>query len=166
MTVSRRLGGPWWFSFVLVTSLFVASLVIFGFDIPVKGDQAAYTKERALGGLIKNKQKQFSYYRIDESLAYMVSVDSNTVGTVIGVISYERNFFPMCFFCGYYADAIGKDAPEIRDQPDRKEILTSYEEMSFMGPDDEDCFIAFLSSIISYSILLVWGGIRLFLRKN
>lgn len=198
-------GGIWMFSFLLVTSLFVISLFIYGFDISMpEGGRRALTRE------LKNSGQTNFYYRIDDKFAFNVSTDW---GEGVSVSAYTRNYIPFCFVCGWhmgdpeddrfmfgpvYRDgdllyaartdgdfygvpegvfptydmrthAFGyvEDSLELGSNPfardkklTHKIVADNFDELSYEGPDDEDCMISFGAVFLAYIILAVWWIIQ------
>ena len=52
---------------------------------------------------------------------------------------------------------IAPDAADEKYRVDRKYVSSNFNEISFAGSDDEDCFISFGGVFLAYSILLVWA---------
>ena len=96
-TILNRLGGVWIYSAMIVTVLFVISIVIYGLDIKSSGSRKALTRE------LKNEGKINYYYRIDDTFALGVFSDREPGELDIHVTAYTQNFIPFCYFCGYYA---------------------------------------------------------------
>ena len=66
-----------------------------------------------------------------------------------------------------------KDLNTLTDDPTnpakritREYVSENYDEISYFGPDDEDCMIMYSALIVCYAIVLVWGVILLLRRKK
>lgn len=66
-----------------------------------------------------------------------------------------------------------KDLSTITDDPTnvskritREYVSENYDEISWFGPDDEDCMAVYTALIICYVVLLIWGVILLFRRRK
>ena len=91
-----KLGPFWTLSFVILTVLFIISLVIYGFDIQSSGSRKALTSQ------IKNEGKTNFYYRINDEFAFGVFTDMEPGEMDVHITTYTQNYIPFCFFCGYY----------------------------------------------------------------
>jgi hypothetical protein len=91
-----KLGSFWMLSFVILTVLFVISVIIYGFDIQSSGGRKALTSQ------IKNEGKTNYYYRITDEFAFGVFADREAGDMDVHITTYTENYIPFCFFCGYY----------------------------------------------------------------
>jgi len=61
---------------------------------------------------------------------------------------------------------IDPDATDDKYKVTAKYIASNYGELSYYGPDDEDCQIAFAVIIVLYGVLIPWGLIAFFVRRR
>ncbi|NQY06829.1 MAG: hypothetical protein HRT68_11745 [Flavobacteriaceae bacterium] len=162
----KKLGSIWLYSFLTVSTLFIIAVVIYGFDIKKEEDLGPYTKSRALGGLIKNQTKEYFYYKVNDEYAYRVQPNAKSEENRIALVPYRRNFFPICFTCGFYTDDITKKDMDVPKQLSVEYIMSNHKEISFMGPDDEDCMISFMGLSLCYAILLIWGSLTISFKRR
>ena len=61
---------------------------------------------------------------------------------------------------------IRPDADDFKYRVSAKYIASNFDRLSYYGPDDEDCQIAFAVIIVLYGVLIPWGLIAFFVRRR
>lgn len=101
--ITNKLGAFWLLSFGIVTTLFIISVVIYGFDIKTNGSRKALTSQ------IKNEGQTNYYYKIDDQFAFGVFSDREPGDFDVHLTVYDENYIPFCYFCGYYTGDMEDD---------------------------------------------------------
>lgn len=219
--MKKYFSGAWWVSFALVNGLFILFLKIYGLDLNYGKTEGT---RRVLTSQVTNSKTENFYYKVNDQFALAVFTDREPGEQDVALIVYTTDYFPFCFFCGWYTsdledtrsilqpyrignkiygistedsdyigvgagnypvldldngefygvsylEKLGGDALNQKYRLTRESISKNFDEMSFAGSDDEDCWIAFGSTFAAYIILLVWLAVRIVLiikkeRKN